>query len=417
MEDCISPVWAIQHDIMADLYKIVFKGELLEGFDNDTVIDNLSTISKMEKSKAQKLLLIQKPTVLKKGLEKAAADKLAKVLTTAGLQVSIRSYDDPMEQQKDIEPQIVPKSQEIEAEIKKVQKDENPYAAPSADLGVKKNIGGDWLDTPKKVSASKGWKWISSAARLFFGEPFKWLAMGFIAAIISFPVVLIPIIGSLIYYIPVMIFAGGFMIAAQKQMEGDSLEIKYIFSGFSQNRNQLVLLGVFYVIGMFAIGLVSAVMFFLTFGSGFLPILMGEAPSPEVMASSTDNMMTFALIALVATALTIPIMMAAWFSAPLVSLGNRSAIQAFKQSFQACIKNILPFLVYGLAYLVIGAIFMAGASALIGVFSFLIADGGSMLFFFLPAVFMLLLGLPLMLISGLSVYVGFLDIFSNSTAH
>ncbi|MDJ0621613.1 MAG: BPSS1780 family membrane protein [Desulfocapsaceae bacterium] len=401
---------------MTNSYKIVFKGELLEGFENENVIANLVAISKMDKARAEKLLQVQKPTILKKGLDKAAAEKLAKALTKAGLQVSVVSYDTTAKKNKPAS-EGVHHPPKVQAAPKEVEKAENPYAAPSADLGVKKEVGGDWLDTPQKVSASKGWKWISSAAKLFFGAPLKWLAMGIIAAVISFPVLLIPVIGSLIYYIPVMIFAGGFMIAAQQQMEGNSLEIKYIFSGFSQNRNQLALVGLLYVIGMFVIGLVSAIMFLVTFGSGFLPLLMGEAPDPEIMAGSLDNMMTFVIIILVATGLTIPMVMALWFSAPLVSLGNRKALQALKQSFQACVKNILPFLVYGLAFLVIGVIFMAAFSALMGIFTYLMADGGSMLLFFLPVVFMMFLGLPLILISGLSVYVGFLDIFSNSTAH
>lgn len=400
---------------MTNHYKIVFKGELLEGFENEQVVANLAAISKMEKAKAEKLLLVQKPTILKKGLDKAAAEKLAKVLTEAGLQVSVVSYE--MAAQKDnIVPEDAQRSPKVPSTPPEKQKAENPYAAPSADLGVKREVGGDWLDSPQKVSASKGWKWISSAAKLFFGAPLKWLAMGIIAVVISFPVLLIPIIGSLIYYIPIMIFAGGFMIAAQQQMEGNSLEIKYIFSGFSQNRNQLALVGIFYVIGMFAIGLVSAILFLVTFGSGFLPLLMGEAPDPEIMAGSLDNMMTFVIIILVATGLTIPMVMAIWFSAPLVSLGNRKALQALKQSFQACIKNILPFLVYGLAFLVIGVIFMAAFSALMGFITYLMADGGSLFAIILPFVFMMFLGLPLMMISGLSVYVGFLDIFSNSTA-
>jgi hypothetical protein len=401
---------------MSHLYKIIFKGDLLEGFDSETVIRNLATVSKMDSSKAEKMLRINKPTVLKKGLNKLEADKLVKLLTTSGLQVYLKRYEN-FAQNAPEAPQVRQHPTQAPEEPTEKPKKDNPYAAPVADLGVKNVHDGEWLDTPRKVSAARGWQWINAAFKMFFSEPFKWLAMGIIAAIISTPIVLIPIVGSLLYYIPVMIFAGGFMIAAQKQMEGHSVEIKDIFSGFSNNRNQLAMLGVLYLVSMFAIGLVVALLFFITLGTSFLPMMMGQAPDPEVMAGSMGHILMIIVIFLVAFGLSIPMLMAVWFSTPLVSLGNQSAVQAFKLSFQACLKNMLPFLVYGLAFFVIGIVFIAAFGIVSSIFSFFMADGNSIFVFLLPVAVMFLLGLPLMMISGLSVYTGFVDIFSNSTAN
>ena len=402
---------------MNHLYKIIFNGELLEGFDSETVIRNLAAVSKMDSSKAEKMLLINKPTVLKKGLNKQEAEKLATLLTKSGLQIYLKKYEHIAPKKLEVS-EVAQHPAQTQAASTERQKKDNPYAAPVADLGVKNGQhDGDWLDTPRKVSASRGWQWINAAFKMFFSEPFKWIAMGIIAALISTPIVLIPIVGSLLYYIPVMIFAGGFMIAAQKQMEGNSLEIKDIFSGFSNNRNQLAMVGVLYLVSMFAIGLVIALLFFLTLGTSFLPMMIGQAPDPEVMAGSMGNILMFFVIFLVAFGLSIPMMMAVWFSTPLVSLGNRSAVQAFKLSFQACLKNMLPFLVYGLAFLVIGMVFFAAFGIVTSIFGFFMADGNSIFVFLLPVAVMFLLGLPLMMISGLSVYTGFVDIFSNSTAN
>lgn len=405
---------------MDHLYKVIFKGDLREGFDSASVIRNLATVARMDASRAEKLLLINTPTVLKKGLDKAAAEKLAGMLTRSGLQVSLKGYENRAEQ-KSAKPkttQQTSKVVQVDQKVTEKQKTDNPYAAPVADLGVKTSFDSDWLDAPKKVSASQGWKWISSAAKLFFGEPFKWLAMGVLATLVSLPIVLIPIIGSLLYYIPVMILAGGFMIAAQEQMEGNALQVKYIFSGFSNNRNQLALLGVLYLGCMLAIWLISIILIFLTLGANFLPMLMGQAADPGMMGITPFNLIMFVLIILVAFGLSIPMLMAIWFSAPLVALGNRSALQAFKLSYQACMKNILPFLVYGLAFLVIGVIFSAVIGVFMGIFGFFTADGGSMmLMFLLPVILILLVGLPFMMICGLSVYTGFVDIFSKSTVH
>lgn len=397
---------------MNDLYKVIFKGELLEGFENDTVIGELATIWKMEKSKAEKLLLINKPTVLRKGLQKEEAEEFVGFLTKAGLKVNLKIHEKTV-QEKDSE-QPTPQPFQAQVEQQKEQRSDNPYAAPVADLGVKNQFTGNWLDTPKKLSASHGWKWISSAFKLFFGAPFKWIAMGGIATILSVPITFIPIIGSLIYYIPIMIFVGGAMIAAQEQMEGNELKIKLIFSGFSTNRNQLALIGVLYLACMVALGIVMVILFLITLGPAFLPIFMGQEPDPA-MFDSMNNSLMFMVIILVGCGLSIPMLMAIWFSAPLVALGDRSAVQAFRQSFQACKKNMLPFLIYGLAFFVMGIAFMFVFGVFAGMFGLFAGDGGSSLApVILPFLLMVVLGLPLMMISGLTAYTGFVDIFSTT---
>ncbi|MES9846088.1 MAG: BPSS1780 family membrane protein, partial [Candidatus Sedimenticola sp. 6PFRAG5] len=49
-----------------------------------------------------------------------------------------------------------------------------------------------------------------------------------------------------------------------------------------------------------------------------------------------------------------PLLMAYWFAPALVALDGVSAVTAMKLSFLGCLKNILPFLVYGLATTVLG---------------------------------------------------------------
>ena len=58
--------------------------------------------------------------------------------------------------------------------------------------------------------------------------------------------------------------------------------------------------------------------------------------------------MTILLAVLVALALLIPVAMAAWFAPALVVLNDMGVGDAIKASFWACLKNIVPFLVYGL---------------------------------------------------------------------
>jgi uncharacterized membrane protein len=59
---------------------------------------------------------------------------------------------------------------------------------------------------------------------------------------------------------------------------------------------------------------------------------------------------------LVVLALVIPVNMALWFCPALVMLQDQTAIRAIKQSFKACLRNLVPFLIYGAVLLVLGFI-------------------------------------------------------------
>jgi uncharacterized membrane protein len=67
-----------------------------------------------------------------------------------------------------------------------------------------------------------------------------------------------------------------------------------------------------------------------------------------VMASSG----TIAIGVLVAMGLMIPLLAAYWFAPVLVMLHDMPPTAAMKESFFACFRNFIPFVVYGLIMLV-----------------------------------------------------------------
>jgi len=63
------------------------------------------------------------------------------------------------------------------------------------------------------------------------------------------------------------------------------------------------------------------------------------------------------LIALLLVAgLSMPLYMATWFAPALIVLRDLSVGAALKASFFACLRNWLPFLVYGLVLMVLGVV-------------------------------------------------------------
>jgi uncharacterized membrane protein len=69
-----------------------------------------------------------------------------------------------------------------------------------------------------------------------------------------------------------------------------------------------------------------------------------NAAAAKLMASGT----VIALGGLIALALMVPLMAAYWFAPALVMMHDMKPLAAMKASFVACIRNFIPFLVYGI---------------------------------------------------------------------
>jgi uncharacterized membrane protein len=70
------------------------------------------------------------------------------------------------------------------------------------------------------------------------------------------------------------------------------------------------------------------------------------------------------LAVLVIVALSLPLTMAMLFATPLIVLRDADIVSALKTSFFACLKNLLPFLVWSVAMIVLG--FLATLPFLLG---------------------------------------------------
>ena len=75
-------------------------------------------------------------------------------------------------------------------------------------------------------------------------------------------------------------------------------------------------------------------------------VMLGAGPD---LASATMRELAAYLLAwLIALALMVPVFMAVWFAPPLAVFNELGAFDALKASFLGCLKNIVPFLIYGL---------------------------------------------------------------------
>ena len=66
----------------------------------------------------------------------------------------------------------------------------------------------------------------------------------------------------------------------------------------------------------------------------------------------------FLLAALLALAVTIPVIMAFYFAPALITFNDLEVMQALKLSFRGCLRNIMPFLLFGILMILLSILAM-----------------------------------------------------------
>jgi hypothetical protein len=189
----------------------------------------------------------------------------------------------------------------------------------------------------RQVDIGNSWRWIADGFNLFKQSPVIWIALFFIYLLIAMVLSIVPIFGPIVLNLLAPVFMAGFMLGCKAIEDGDELEINHLFAGFKQHTSRLVTVGGIYLAGIIVI---VGIVFAMSGGAAALHGLEhGEHASPAASA-------TVALSMLVALAVMMPLVMAYWFAPALVVFHDIQPIDAMKLSFVACLKNILPFLVY-----------------------------------------------------------------------
>lgn len=195
--------------------------------------------------------------------------------------------------------------------------------------------------TIRQVPVGNAWAWIVSGFQLFKANPAMWIILLVIYLAIMIPISMLPVIGSVASTLLAPVFAAGMMWGCLALTRNQDLEINHLFEGFKKNTTQLITIGGIYMTGL----LIVAVFVVLALDKETIELLVqGKDLSPE-----QANEMTLPI--LMALLFVMPILMAYWYAPVLAGLNNMSAVDAMKLSFAACLKNMLPFLLYGFIFM------------------------------------------------------------------
>ncbi len=200
---------------------------------------------------------------------------------------------------------------------------------------------------PHTVGARNGWQWIVDGFNIFRRGAVMWIVLTLTLAIMWLATLMIPLLGPLLFNLFSPVFFAGLLIGCRAIEQSEPLELPHLFAGFKSNVSALVSVGGVYLAGTI---IIIGIVFAAVGTSPFTMIKPGKAPDAE---SAMMIMRSMGLALTIAMALYTPLMMAIWFAPALIVFENLGAVDAMKQSFAACLMNMMPFLVYGAVLMVL----------------------------------------------------------------
>ena len=201
---------------------------------------------------------------------------------------------------------------------------------------------------PRAVSAGRGASWWSEGWRLFTPAVGVWLLTLLILIVLNVAGSVVPIVGSLAMQVLYPVFSGGLMLGCRALDRGNPLTLGHLFAGFSQRTGPLIVVGLIYTGLAVLITAIVAGMMVAIFGVTIFGMLTGSVDPSQTGISLDSAVIAVLLGVLFFLLLLLPLFMAIWFAPALVMLGGMNPGAAMAASFRGCMRNVVPFLLYGL---------------------------------------------------------------------
>ncbi|WP_151638884.1 BPSS1780 family membrane protein [Noviherbaspirillum aerium] len=201
----------------------------------------------------------------------------------------------------------------------------------------------------EKLPANAGWLWVKQGFALFRKQPAEmstlFLAYMFLMVVVG----ILPLLGQILPMVLIPVFSMAFMQACVQVEDGKKVYPNLLLAGFrSPAFLSLVKLGFLYLIAAVAAIAASA----LIDGGVFWQVMSSNKAMDAETIRNSNMSLGMMLSALVYT----PAAMAFWYAAPLIAWQKMGIGKAIFYSFFAVKRAGKAFLVYGLAWLLIGVL-------------------------------------------------------------
>lgn len=199
----------------------------------------------------------------------------------------------------------------------------------------------------REVDAGACFDWLAQGWAMFLAHPGIWLGASILLLVILMAISIVPLFGQVAAHLLVPLFGAGMLQISRTIADGGEPQIGDLFAGFRRHAGQLVMVGVFFALGVFGIALIA----FLLISGG----LLGGAISGRIGGFGIA-FGGFMLAGLLVMLLSVPVIMATWFAPALVYFHGMAPLPAMKASFAAGAKNWLVMVIFGI-FLVVAAFF------------------------------------------------------------
>ena len=227
---------------------------------------------------------------------------------------------------------------------------ENPYRTPSvAVLNLEKAPTDAAYAAPARtVSAGHGSQWIGEGWRLFKDEPLMWFAAMLLFFGFSLVLGLIPVLGSLASMLLAPSLSVGVLAFGRGHARQGKADIANMLVGFSGEKiGPLMIMALLYLSIVVVTVIVLVVFMAIALGGvAALGSLDSEEGLKSAMLGTGGLVLVLGFLAFMAVMMVV--MAAYWFAPGLIFYAGLNPVDAMKESFMACMRNWLPFLVYSL---------------------------------------------------------------------
>lgn len=182
---------------------------------------------------------------------------------------------------------------------------------------------------------------------MFLAHPGVWLGASILLLVIMMAISIVPLFGQVAAHLLVPLFGAGMIQICRTIADEGEPQIGELFAGFRHNAGQLVMVGVFFAVGMFGIAMLAVL---LISGGVLGGVITGRVGGYGIALGG------MLLAGLLVVLLSVPVIMATWFAPALVYLHDMKALEAMKASFAAGLTNWLPMVIFGV-FLVVAAFF------------------------------------------------------------
>jgi uncharacterized membrane protein len=199
----------------------------------------------------------------------------------------------------------------------------------------------------REVDPGSCFDWLRQGWAMFLVNPGVWIGSTVLLLVMFMAISIVPLFGQIAAHLLVPLFGAGMIKLCRRLSDGEEPQIADLFAGFQHNAGQLVMVGVFFALGIFGIAFMA---FLLYSGSGLGGGVTGKVAGFGI---TFGGVMLASLLVMV---LSVPVIMATWFAPALVFFHDMQPLDAMKASFAAGAKNFLPMAVFGV-FLVVALFF------------------------------------------------------------